>query len=180
MSAWFYHLSHDAHCSWLFISGRRKPVRRHWKIQCKDMQVAQHRDVVDPAADSSEIISCICTCPGVDQIMESERYLCFEIFLFYTFKLVGIGHNCTALPVFLCKGKVLSYQSALRSVWKLNALILLFTLGKDLEVINHSVLIVKKEKRKRGWQFTNRRKQNAYGMSDPLWTQVSPKLWVDF
>lgn len=153
MCAWFYHPSHDAHCSWLFIFGRRKPVRRHWKIRCKDMEGAQHRDVVDPGADSSKIISRICTCTGVDQIVESERYSCFEIFLFCPFKLASIGHNCAALPVFLCKGRVLSYQSALRSVWKLNVLIFLFTLGKDLEVINNSVLVVRLgEHKPKEWQ----------------------------
>lgn len=133
------------------------------------MEVAQHRDVVDPGADSSKIISRICTCTGVDQIVESERYLCLAIFLFCPFKLASIGHNCAALPVFPCKGRVLSYQSALRSVWKLNVLIFLFALGKDLEVMNHSVLVVGlgEHKGKRVREFTNRRKQNAYGMSDP-------------
>lgn len=184
MCAWFCHLSHDARWGWLFISGRRKPVRRHWKIQCKDMEVAQHRDVVDPGADSSKIISRICTCTGVDQIVESERYLCLAIFLFCPFKLASIGHNCAALPVFPCKGRVLSYQSALRSVWKLNVLIFLFALGKDLEVMNHSVLVVGlgEHKGKRVREFTNRRKQNAYGMSDPTlnsgFTKAVSGHWV--
>lgn len=107
------------------------------------MQVAQHRGLVDSGADSSKIILRICTCPGVDQIMEIERYLHFEKSNFTRLK-VGDGFGCkhAALPLFICKGRALPYQLALRSVWELSVLIFLFIHGKDLEVINHSVFII--------------------------------------
>lgn len=146
-------------------------------MHCKDMQVAQHRGLVDPGADSGEIILRICTCPRVDRIVEIERYLYFEKSSFTHLKVGdGFDYKHAAFPLFICKGRVLPYQLTLRSVWELSVLIFLFTHGKDLEVINHSVFIIglgEREAKIEGvTQFMSRRK-SACGMSDPLQTQLS-------